>query len=145
MRMRVHAGLVRLLLLVGVPGVVIVGGLFIWQLGGRYITTENAYLKADIVQIAPEIAGRVVEVAVRDHAHVNAGDLLLRIDPQPYKLALLGAEAELDSARAAVETARATYHETQSELGELESRSDYLTRQAARQSELNAVTPSGMT
>lgn len=138
MKMRMRAGLVRLFLLVGVPAVVIVGGLFIWQLGGRYITTENAYLKADIVQIAPEVAGRVVEVAVRDHAHVKTGDLLLRIDPEPFQLALTRAEAELDSARSAVETTRAIYHETLSELGELESRADYLTRQAARQSELNA-------
>jgi membrane fusion protein (multidrug efflux system) len=138
MKLRIRPGLLRLLLLVGVPAVVVVGGLFIWQMGGRYVTTENAYVKADIVQIAPEVAGRVIEVAVRDHAHVKAGDVLLRIDPEPYKLALAQEEAELDSARAAVETARATYHETRSELGELESRADYLARQAARQLELNA-------
>jgi membrane fusion protein (multidrug efflux system) len=138
MKMRMRAGMVRLLLLVGVPAVVIVGGLFIWQLGGRYISTENAYLKADIVQIAPEVAGRVVDVAVSDHQHVKAGDLLVRIDPEPYKLALARANAELDAARVAVETARATYNETLSELGELESRADFLAKQAARQAELNA-------
>lgn len=92
--------------------------------------------RADIVQIAPEIAGRVAEVAVRDHTRVEAGGLLLRIDPGPFKLALEKAEAELDSARVLVETARATYHETRSELGELESRADYLLRQARRQQDL---------
>jgi len=138
MRLRMRPGLVRLLLLVAVPALVVLGGLVVWQMGGRYVTSENAYVKADIVQIAPEVAGRVVEVAVRDHAHVNAGDLLLKIDPEPYRLILERAEAELDSARNLVETARATYHETRSELGELESRADYLARQAARQQELNA-------
>jgi len=128
----------RLLLLVGVPTVVVAGGLFIWQMGGRYVTTENAYVKADIVQIAPEVAGRVIDVAVRDHAHVNAGDVLLRIDPEPFQLALAKANAELETARTTVETARATYIETKSELGELESRADFLGRQFARQQELNS-------
>ena len=107
-------------------------------MGGRYITTENAYVRADIVQIAPEIAGRVLEVAVRDHAEVAAGAVLLRIDPEPFRLAVAKAEAELDAARTLVETARATYRETESELGELESRADYLMRQARRQQELAA-------
>ena len=60
----------------------------VWQRGGRYVTTENAYVRADIVQIAPEISGRVIEVAVRDHARVAAGDVLLRIDPEPFRLAV---------------------------------------------------------
>jgi len=137
MKLRIHPGMLRLLLLVGVPAVVVVGGLFIWQMGGRYVTTENAYLKADIVQISPEVAGRVVEVAVRDHAQVKAGDLLLKLDPEPFRLALAKAEAELEVARTTVETARATYLETKSELGELESRADYLAKQFARQQELN--------
>ncbi len=130
-------GLLRLLLLVGVPLLVGAAALVIWQRGGRYITTENAYVKAHIVQVAPEVAGRVVEVAVHDHAHVPAGGLLLRIDPEPYRLALAKAEAELDAARTLVETARATYRETLSELGELEHRADYLMRQFRRQQELN--------
>ncbi|RYJ02326.1 MAG: HlyD family secretion protein, partial [Acetobacteraceae bacterium] len=93
-------------------------------------------VRADIVQIAPEIAGRVAEVAVRDHSRVEAGGLLLRIDPAPFQLALEKAEAELEAARVLVETSRATYHETRSELGELESRADYLLRQARRQQDL---------
>jgi len=138
MKLRIRPGILRLLLLVGVPAVVVVGGLFIWQMGGRYVTTENAYLKADIVQISPEVAGRVQEVLVRDHQQVKAGDLLLKIDPEPYKLALAKAEAELEVARTTVETARATYIETRSELGELESRAEYLAKQYARQQDLNS-------
>jgi membrane fusion protein (multidrug efflux system) len=128
--------LLRLGLLVGVPLVALASGLLFWLTGGRYITTENAYVRADIVQIAPEISGRVAEVAIRDHAQVTTGALLFRIDPEPFRLALARAEAELDTARTVVETARATYHETLSELGELESRADYLSRQARRQQEL---------
>ncbi len=128
----------RPLLLLGVPVLVLVGALVLWQQGGRYISTENAYVKAHIVQIAPEIAGRVLDVAVRDHARVQAGDVLLHIDPAPYEFALRKAEAELDTARTLVEVARATYHETLSELGELENRAQYLSRQAMRQQLLAA-------
>lgn len=128
----------RFVLLVGVPALCVVAGPAVWQRGGRFITTENAYVKADIVQIAPEVAGRVLEVAVRDHSRVAAGELLLRLDPRPFQLALDKAEAELDTARTEVEIARATYRETQGELAELQSRADYLLRRARRQQELAA-------
>jgi membrane fusion protein (multidrug efflux system) len=136
-RLRLARRLVlRLVLLVGVPVVAVIGALVVWQMGGRYVTSENAYVKADIVQIAPEVAGRVIEVPVRDHDQVVKGMVLLRIDPEPYELALAKTEAELESARVAVETARANYRETQSELGELETRAEFLVRQAERQQEL---------
>jgi membrane fusion protein (multidrug efflux system) len=128
----------RAILLLLLPALVVLGGLLIWQQGGRYITSENAYVRADIVQIAPEVSGRVAEVLVRDHARVEAGTLLLRIDPDPFRLAVEKAEAELDAARSLVEIARATYRETQSELGELQARAEYLQRQARRQQELAA-------
>jgi len=128
--------ILRLGLLVVLPLLAAGAGLFAWQRGGRFVTTENAYVKADIVQIAPEVAGRVLEVAVRDHAKVAAGDVLLRIDPEPFRLALAKSEAELEAARTLVETARATYRETESELGELESRAEHLMRQARRQQDL---------
>ena len=59
--------------------------------------------------------------------------VLVRIDPEPYRLALAKAEAELDLARNQVETARATWHETQSELGEVENQAAYLAKQLQRQ------------
>jgi membrane fusion protein (multidrug efflux system) len=130
--------LLRAVLLLGVPVLALAGAALIWERGGRYVTTENAYVKADIVQVAPEVAGRIIEVAVRDHSRVMAGDVLLRLDPEPFRLAVGKAEAELDAARTLVETARATYRETQSELGELQARFDYLQRQARRQQDLAA-------
>src|SRR5450432_3995259 len=126
---RQRTRLLRLLLLVVVPLSVAIGGAVVWQNGGRYVSTENAYVKADIAQISPEVAGRVVEIAIRDHDQVKAGDVLVRIDPEPYRLALAKAEATLDLARTQVETARATWRETQSELGEVESHAAFLLRQ----------------
>lgn len=128
--------LLRLVLLVGVPIAVAIGGVVVWQHGGRYVNTENAYVKADIAQIAPEVAGRVISVDVRDHQRVKAGEVLLQIDPEPYKLALAKAEAELDVARTQVATARAVWRETLTELGEVESQAAFHDRQLQRQASL---------
>ena len=67
----------RLLLLVGVPLIVALAGGFWWLSGGRYVSTENAYVKAHIVQISPEIAGQVRRVLVKDHQTVQAGEPLM--------------------------------------------------------------------
>ncbi|MGE0421537.1 MAG: HlyD family secretion protein [Reyranellaceae bacterium] len=127
---------VRLLLLVAIPAAAIVAGLFWWLSGGRFISTENAYVKADIVQIAPEVSGPVRRVPVRDHAQVRAGDVLLTIEPAPFRLALDIAEAELDAARTHVETLRATWREAVNELADAEARAAYAQRQWQRQEEL---------
>src|SRR5690606_8572834 len=54
---------------------------------------------------------RIVEAAVRENQHVEAGDLLFRINPDPYRIALAGAEAALASARLQVEQLRAAYEQ----------------------------------
>jgi membrane fusion protein (multidrug efflux system) len=130
---RWRGGHLRLALLIGVPLVAAGVGLAIWQQGGRFVSTDDAYVKTDIAQVSPEIVGRVIEVTVRDQTAVARGDVLVRLDPVPYQLALDKAEAALDQARIQVENARATWLETRSELGEVESRADYLDRQARRQ------------
>ena len=108
-----------------------------WFTVGRFmVSTDDAYVKADIAQVAAEVSGRVQQVLVRDHAAVEAGTPLVKLDPEPFKLVLEKAEAELDNARTTVETARAQWLETQSELAEVEAQADYLARQAQRQQAL---------
>ncbi len=132
---RGQAGL-RLVLLVAIPLVAIAGGAFWWLSGGRYVSTDNAYVKAHIVQIAPEISGQVRRVLVRDHQEVRAGEPLMTIESRPFKLALDSAEAELDAARTQVETLRGTWREVVAELADAEARADYFKRQWQRQEEL---------
>ena len=137
--MRPHPKIVRLALLVLVPFILVLVGGALWLRGGRSVGTDDAYVKADIAQIAPEVSGRVDKVLVRDHERVKAGRPLIELDPEPFRLALDKANAELDNARTSVETARAQWAETQSELAELESQADFLSRQAARQQALAAT------
>jgi membrane fusion protein, multidrug efflux system len=135
---RPHPKIVRLALLVLIPlAVVLIGGVM-WLNGGRTVGTDDAYVKTDMAQIAPEVSGRVAEILVRDHQIVEAGTPLIKLDPEPFQLALAKAEAELDKARTDVETARAQWHETGSELREAENRTEYLMREAARQRALAA-------
>jgi membrane fusion protein (multidrug efflux system) len=125
------------LALFGVPALVLAGALIFWLQGGRYASTENAFVKADIAQIASEVAGRIAEVRVRDHATVAAGDVLVRLDPEPYRLALARADAEIESARNGVEQLKVSLRETRADAKETENRLAYLEVQAKRQRELS--------
>ena len=127
----------RTLALFGVPALVLAGALMFWLQGGRYASTENAFVKADIAQIASEVAGRIAEVRVRDHATVAAGDVLVRLDPEPYRLALARADAEIESARNGVEQLKVSLRETRADAKETENRLTYLEVQAKRQRDLS--------
>lgn len=128
--------LLRPFLLIAVPAVAVAGAVLWYLWGGRYVSTENAYVKADIVHVAAEVAGRVVEVGIRDHAQVAPGALLIKIDPEPYQLALDRAEADLDHARAGVAALRAEYHEAMAEQREAEDRVQFFDAQRDRQKQL---------
>lgn len=128
--------LLRPLLLVAVPSLAVAGALLWWLWGGRYVSTENAYVKADLVQVSADVAGRIVEVQVKDHNHVKTGDILIKIDEEPFKLALDKAEAELDLTRANVANLRAQYAEAQAEMKEAQSKIGFFDAQLARQKQL---------
>ena len=92
-------GLLRIFLLVVVPGAVILVGAHYWVASGRYVTTENAYVKTNLIQISAEIRGRVAEVFVNENAFVRAGDPIFSIDPEPFRVALAEADAKLAMVR----------------------------------------------
>ena len=78
--------------------------LFGWTLIADRLTpyTSDASVRAFVVRMVPEISGKIVEVAVRDNQIVRAGDLLYRIDPTPFRIAVERAEAKLAAAGQAV-------------------------------------------
>ena len=89
----------RTILLVGLPALVLVIGLGIYLSGGRYISTDNAYVGEQKVLITPDISGKIVNVAIREGQHVNPGEELCSLDREPFALALAQAKAKLDAAR----------------------------------------------
>lgn len=126
----------RFLLLGVVPLLAVVGAVGYWLLGARYVSTENAYVKTDIAKLAAEISGRAVEVRAKAHMKVAEGDVLVRIDPEPFKLAAQRAEAELDAARREVETLAATLKEARVELRDAMDRAVYFRKRFDREREL---------
>ncbi len=108
--------MVRLVLMVFVPGAAALVGAYFYVASQRYVTSENAYVKADKVTIASEVSGKVLAVEVREHDTVEAGQLLFRLDDEPYRIALDHAAAERDSTRAEIESRRAAYRVKVAEL-----------------------------
>ena len=89
----------RLLLLVVVPLVALVAGSVLYLNGGRYVTTDNAYVGAQKVLITPDISGKIAKVVVREGQQVKEGDVLFEIDPVPFRLIADQAKAALAQAR----------------------------------------------
>jgi len=89
----------RPLLMFVVPALLVLGLGYYWLASGGSVSTDDAQVKQDIVSVSPQVNGQVVEVLVRNGAQVKRGQLLFRIDPQPYRVALEQAEAQLATAR----------------------------------------------
>ena len=96
--------LIRLLLLVVVPLLVMAGAGYVYLAGGRYAGTDDAYTKADTVELSADVAGRVVAIEVQDNQHVSAGQILFRLDDETYRIALAKAEAELEQTRDSIQS-----------------------------------------
>ena len=89
----------RLALMLIVPLLILGGGLYYYFSSGDSVSTDNAAVKQDIVSVGSQVNGPVVEVAVKNGDEVKRGDLLFRIDPAPYRVALEQAQAQLAAAR----------------------------------------------
>src|SRR5204863_2008895 len=102
-RRRLMAGMRRyrrFLLLVALPLAALVAGVTFYLNGGRYVTTDDAYVGAQKVLITPDISGKIEKVVVHDGQQVVPGDVLDEADPVPFQLALAQARAKLDDAKA---------------------------------------------
>ena len=101
-RRRLMAGLRRyrrFLLLVVLPSVAAIAGITFYLNGGRYVTTDDAYVGAQKVLITPDISGKIEKVVVREGQQVREGDVLFEIDPVPFRLTVAQAKATLAQAR----------------------------------------------
>jgi membrane fusion protein (multidrug efflux system) len=123
----------RILLMLLVPLAFAAGGAWMWLSGGRYEKTENAYLHQARMTIASDLSGRVTEVQIADNATVHEGDVLFRIDPKPYRLALAEADAAIAGARLEVEQMKAAYQKNLAQEEAARDEVDYLAKELERQ------------
>ncbi len=107
----------RTILLVVLPALALLVGIGIYLSGGRYVSTDNAYVGAQKVLITPDISGKILHIAVREGQYVNPGDELFSLDREPFSLALQQAKAKLD-------TARSNYDKLKTNLKSLDTLAD---------------------
>ncbi len=110
--------------------------LFFWMTSGRYVETDNAYVKGDRVYLATEIAGPIVEVAVHENQHVSRGQLLYKLDDQPYRIQLAKIESEIESQRAEIQGLKASWRTKREEIKSAESQEVYAQQDFDRQKDL---------
>ncbi len=122
----------RLVLLGVVPITALATIAYIYAIGGRYVETENAYVKTKLVAISTDIDGRVIEVHARNNQRVESGDVLFNIDPSAARIALAGAEAEILNVQLRINSLRARYHQHRLEIGSAESRVRFLANESER-------------
>ena len=126
----------RAALMLSVPLLLLAGGLWFWLTSGATVSTENAQVVSHIVNVAPEVGGRIVSVHTRENIRVNAGDLLYRIDPEPYRIALLEAQAAAGNARLHVAEMRGSYSSKVADVASRGSDVELASENFRRQKEL---------
>ena len=90
----------RLALMLSLPLLLIIGGVVYWQSLQGKVSTDNAYVHLDKVSVSAQVGGDIVDVRVKEDDLVKAGDLLFRIDPEPFQLQLAQADAAIAAAQA---------------------------------------------
>lgn len=99
----------RITLMLALPLALLLAGSWYWITGGRYVSTENAYVHQDMVSVSTEVAGRIVDVPVHRDQRVGVGAILFRIDDSAYRIALEKAESAVAAARLQVEQMRVAF------------------------------------
>ncbi len=109
MRSRRTRKLLRYVLMLGAALILLVGGLYYWVSGGRYVSTTDAYVQANVLNVATDVSGVVETIPVHDGEAVRAGQVLFRLDPLKFQLAVDQARASLEQARLDFEGLKADY------------------------------------
>ena len=118
--------------------VLLVAGYFV-ATGGRYQSTDDAYVQVAKAPVAPSIGGRVVEIYVHENQFVRRGQVLFKLDARDFQANAAAARAQLASAEMQVSGARAAYAQQQASVADAQTQVAFTAREAARQQELAAA------
>src|SRR5690606_34954981 len=106
--------------------------------GGRFVGTDNAYVRAHMVSVSADISGRVVEVMVRENQRVDPGDTLFRLHEEPLRIALAEARANVDAVRNDIAAQKAAYRQAEEQLKLAEANVAFAEREYRRREKLVA-------
>jgi membrane fusion protein (multidrug efflux system) len=127
---------VRFILMVVIPLLALAAGTAVYLNGGRFVSTDNAYIKTDIATVSPEVAGAVTAVMVSENQKVTKGQALVTIDDSNYRIMLAASEAQLRAAVSSIESAKARYRRTRESMGLMQTNVGFAEREFARKSAL---------
>jgi membrane fusion protein, multidrug efflux system len=123
--------------------IVLIGGLVYWLNIRHYESTDDAFIAARSFSIAPKVGGYVTDVPVTDNQHVNAGDLLARIDDRDYQIAVDQAQAQVSSAQAnigniqaQIDSQREQINQAQAQLDQAQAQLQFAQQEEARAKDL---------
>jgi membrane fusion protein (multidrug efflux system) len=130
--------LLRPLMFALLPLALIVGTY--WYItGGQVVSMDDAYVEADKVGVSTDVPGIVAEVAVTENQHVQAGQILYRLDDLQLRLALARAEAQIGTVRDALNALKANYRDMQSQIEQAQNDIGYFDTEFHRQQDLLAA------
>ena len=125
-------------LMLALPLLLMVGGTVQYVTQQRYVGTDDAFVRAAKGAINARVSGQVVAMMVKDNQRVRKGQLLFRVDPEPYRIAVEQADARLDTARLQIDALKATYHQQLAELQSAKDSADFAAREYERKKALLA-------
>ncbi|RUR16629.1 HlyD family secretion protein [Legionella sp. km535] len=128
----------RVILLVLVPSLIVLIVMISYFMSGRYVETENAYVKADKIPISAQVSGVVKKTLSHENQHVVKDQILYRLDPSSYQVALARAESRLAKVRIDILALKAAYHAKQAEIALAQTKYNFSLRNKKRQSDLAA-------
>jgi membrane fusion protein (multidrug efflux system) len=105
----------RALMLAGVIAVV-VGGTMFWLSGGRYISTDDALVDANKLMVSTDVSGIVADVDVKEGQAVHKGDVLFRLDPKPFQIALDSAQSKMAESALTIKSMEQDYQRMLSDI-----------------------------
>ncbi|MCH1930138.1 HlyD family secretion protein [Shewanella sp. A25] len=126
----------RRVLLIGVPMLSLLAVAVGYLQGGRYMETDNAYVKADKVPVSSQVEGRIKQVNVIENQHVEQGQLLFSLDADMFKVQLQKAEAKLAQVRTDFAVLKASYYEQQAQINLALTKLNFAQREQTRQENL---------
>lgn len=121
------------------PIVILAGVAFLILTSGRFETTDNAYVQVAKTPVAPSIAGRVVEIYVKENQPVRRGQVLFRLDQRDLKASVALAQAQVATAQLTVSQARAAYQREMASVAAARENVAFATREVSRQRQLNTA------
>jgi len=106
---KARSRLLRPLLMLGGVAAVAIGAGYFWLHGGRYVSIDNAYIRADKLVLSTDVSGIIAQVPVKEGQQVKEGEILFRLDDRQFQIALRSAQADLAQTALQLEASKRDY------------------------------------